>query len=150
MRGYEAPRTSARRGIVVAFSAAVVLATASTVAAGSATPRTHTLEYVAGGVTTGPDRAVFLRAGDNVGAAVFRGGPERFVTIQISDRHGLPVTGIVSQEDEEPVHICGGTDERLRIKPYENVTVFLMNGACGSDGVSVATTGTVTATFFRR
>ncbi|MDQ3981553.1 MAG: hypothetical protein M3271_02595 [Actinomycetota bacterium] len=135
--------------MTAAIAAAAVLASASLGAAGSAAARTQTLEYVGGGITTGPERAVYLRAGDNVGATVFRGGPERFVTIEIADRHGLPVTGIVSQPDEESVHICGETDRPLRIKPYENVTVFLMNGACGG-GASVVTTGTVTATFTRK
>ncbi|HEX2057220.1 MAG TPA: hypothetical protein VHI71_02530 [Actinomycetota bacterium] len=135
------------------FATAVVIgvtalaALAGAVAAAPAPPRTQTLEYVGGGVTTGPQRSTVIRAGDNVGAVVFRGGPERFVSIEIADSHGLPVTGIVAQLNESGTHICGATAKPIRVRPYEKVTVFLMNGACGASGVSVATTGTVTATF---
>ncbi|MDQ4124338.1 MAG: hypothetical protein M3134_01895 [Actinomycetota bacterium] len=119
--------------------------------AGSAEARIHTLEYVGGGVTIGPERTTAVRAGDGIGAVVFRGGPERFVSIEIDDAHGLAVTGVVVQPDAgDGTHICGATEKPLKIRPYEKVTVFLMNGACGARGASVATTGTVTATFTRK
>lgn len=115
---------------------------------GSAEARIHTLEYVGGGVTIGPTRTTAVRAGDGIGAVEFRGGPERFVSIEIEDAHGLPVTGVVVQPgDDEGRHVCGATHKPLKIRPYEKVTVFLMNGVCGAAGASVATTGTVTATF---
>jgi hypothetical protein len=142
-----------KRGVSAAMAiltTATLFASASVVAAGPAKPRTQTLEYVGGGITAGPERTTVVRAGEKVGAVVFRGGPERFVTIEIADGHGLPVTGIVTQPDEDSVHICGATEKPLRVKPYENVTVFLMNGVCGSSGVSVVTTGTVTATFTQK
>lgn len=134
------------------LAAAAVLALASPpvgATAGPVEPRVHTLEYAGGGVTAGPGQSVEVRAGETVGAVVFRGGPERFVSIEIDDAHGLPVTGIVEQEDDA-THVCGATDKPLRIRPYENVTVFLMNGVCSGTRASVATTGTVTATFTRR
>ena len=112
--------------------------------------RIHTLEYVGGGVTAGPVRQVVLRAGDGIGAVVFRGGPERFVSVEIDDAHGLPVAGIVSQPGVDGTPICGASEKPLKVRPYEKVTVFLMNGTCGDAGASVATTGTVTATFTRR
>ena len=126
---------------------ATAVVTASVVAAPAS--RSQTLEYVGGGITIAPERSVQIRAGDNVGAVVFRGGPERFVSVKIADKHGLPVTGIVAQPDEEGTHICGATKKPIRVKPYENVAVYLMNGACAS-GASVVTTGTVTATFTTR
>lgn len=133
--------------------AAAVVLTAAWVAPGAAAapgePRVHTLEYAGGGITAGPGQSVEVRAGETIGAVVFRGGPERFVSIEIEDAHGLPVTGVVEQDDDA-THVCGATRKPLRIRPYENVTVFLMNGACGGSSVSVATTGTVTATFTRR
>lgn len=136
----------------VAAAAIAALATGLLAGSGAAAPvapRVQTLEYVGGGVTIGPARATVVRAGDNVGAVVFRGGPERFVSVEIADAHGLPVTGIVTQPDEAGTYICGATDEPLRVRPYEKVTVFLLNGVCGTDGASVVTTGTVTATFTR-
>lgn len=139
-----------RWSFVAAVAIAATIASVTTGAARTAEVRRHTLEYVGGGITAGPGRSAEVRAGDQVGAVVFRGGPERFVDIRIDDQHGLPVTGIVAQPGEPKVHICGGTKKPLRVKPYENVTVFLMNGVCGTGGVSVATVGTVTATFSRR
>lgn len=133
--------------------AIAALATALLPAPGAAEApetRVQTLEYVGGGVAIGRQRSTAVRVGDTVGAVEFRGGPERFVTLVIVDRHGLPVTGSVVQPgDDEETLICGATDKPLKVRPYENVTVFLMNGVCGDTGASVATSGTVTATFSR-
>ena len=134
---------------VAALLAAVPVATAAPVTASSAY-RTYALEYIGGGLTTEPGQELAVRVADNIGAVMFQGGPEKFVSIEIADAHGLPVTGIVKQPDRDSVHICGATEEPLRVKPYENVTVYLMNGVCGPDGASVVTTGTVTAKFSRR
>ena len=140
-----------RLPVVLAAGALAVGLLAGTAPASSVEARIHTLEYVGGGVTAGPVRSVVLRAGDGIGAVVFRGGPERFVSVEIDDAHGLPVTGIVSQPgDDDGRPICGSSEKPLKVRPYENVTVFLMNGTCGDAGASVATTGTVTATFTRR
>lgn len=118
-------------------------------AAGPGEPRIQTLEYAGGGVTAGPDRTVALRAGTGIGAVEFRGGPERFVSVEIEDAHGLPVAAVVAQPGEDGTHVCGSSRKPLRIRPFENVTVYLMSGVCGA-GTSVATTGAVTATFTRR
>lgn len=115
-------------------------------AAGSGEARVHTLEYVGGGLRLGPTQSAEVRVGDGIGAVSFRGGPERYVSIEVDDAHGQPVAAIVAQPDEDH-HICGATDKPLKIVPYEKVTVFLMNGVCGHAGASAATTGTVTATF---
>lgn len=136
-----------RTRLLVALAAGVLAI--GSAPAGSTEARIHTLEYVGGGIKAGPVRSV-LRAGDGIGAVVFRGGPERFVSVEIDDAHGLSVTGIVAQEGDEGIAICGATEKRLRVRPYENVTVYLMNGECGDEAASVATTGTVTATFTRR
>lgn len=134
------------RAIAVAALATALLPNPGT--AEPVEPRVQTLEYVGGGVSIGPQRSTAVRVGSGVGAVEFRGGPERFVTIVIQDAHGQPVTGSVVQpgEDEETL-ICGETEKPLKVRPYEKVTVFLMNGVCGDAGASVATTGTVTATF---
>lgn len=133
---------------VIALAALAAAALAGPGAAGTVEARVQTLEYVGGGLTIGPERSVKVGASDKIGAVAFRGGPERFVSIEIEDAHGLPVTGIVGQADDPGTHICGATDKPLRVRPYEKVTVFLLNGVCGG-GVSVATAGTVTATFTR-
>lgn len=133
-------------GMVAALATALL---AGSVAAAPVEPRVQTLEYVGGGITAGSTRSTVVRAGDNVGAVVFRGGPERFVTIEIADSHGLPVSAIVAQPDEAGTGICGTTEKPIRVRPYEKVTVFLMNGTCGAAGASVVTTGAVTATFTR-
>jgi hypothetical protein len=138
---------------VLAVFAVAALATTFPATSGNAAPaeaRIQTLEYVAGGVTVADTRSTVIRAGDKIGAVVFRGGPERFVSIQIEDAHGLPVTGIVAQPGSDGTHICGATDKPLKVRAYEKVTVFLMNGTCGDSGASVATTGTVTASFVQR
>lgn len=136
----------------LSIAAAVVVVAALAVGPAGATPagaRIHSLEYVGGGVIVDEQRRAVLRAGGNVGAVVFRGGPERLVSIEIADAHGLPVTAVVAQGKDAGTRICGATRKPMRIRPYEEVTVFLMNGACGSAGASVATTGTVTARFTR-
>jgi hypothetical protein len=138
------------RTAMAVVAAATLVAGAPAMGARNPKSRSQTLEYVGGGVTAGSDRSTVLRVGDNVGAVVFRGGPERFVSIEIKDAHGLPVTGIVAQPDESGTHICGATHAPLPIQPFKNVTVFLMNGACRGAVASVVTTGTVTATFKRR
>ena len=140
-----------RLAVALAAGALVTALGAAPAPAGSAENRIHTLEYVGGGVTAGPSRHAVLRAGDGIGAVVFRGGPERFVSIEIADAHGLPVTGIVIQDDDdEGTYICGATDKPLRIRPFEKVTVFLMNGVCADALASLATSGTVTAEFTRQ
>lgn len=140
-----------RKRLPAAFAAALLAMAAFSSPAGSVEARIHTLEYVGGGIAISPERSTVVRVGEGIGAVVFRGGPERFVSVEIEDAHGLPVTGIVIQpDDDEGTHICGATDEPLKIRPFEKVTVFLMNGVCGDAGASVATTGTVTATFTKR
>lgn len=134
-----------------AFAGAVLALGAFAGPAGSVEARIHTLEYVGGGVAVSPERSTVVRVGDGIGAVVFRGGPERFVSVEIDDAHGLPVTGIVVQPgDDRGTHICGATEKPLRVRPFEKVTVFLMNGVCGDAGASIATTGTVTATFTKK
>lgn len=139
-----------RLSLAAALTAAMTAFAAGSVTASPAEPRVQTLEYVGGGVTADAQRTTVVRVGDKVGAVVFRGGPERFVSIEIADQHGLPVSAIVSQPEQDGTHLCGATGKPIRVKPFEKVTVFLMNGACGGGGASVVTTGTVTATFTTR
>ena len=78
---------------------------------------------------------------------------ERRLTLTANDATGLPVLFYVYQDaryvdgkmDTVLGRFCGtGRDIRLRNDRGE-VTVFLVNGRCGS-GVSAPTTGTMTAT----
>lgn len=133
-----------------ALAVAALVASAPAVGARNPKSRSQTLEYVGGGFTSGNDRSTAVRVGDNVGAVEFRGGPERFVSIEIVDAHGLPVTGVVTQPNDAGTHICGATPEPIPIRPFRKVTVFLMNGACSGAAASLVTTGTVTATFTHR
>jgi hypothetical protein len=151
LQGFAGGPMSKRLPLTVALGALMTALLGAPAPAGSAAPRVHTLEYVGGGVVAGETRDVAVRVGDGMGAVVFRGGPERFVSLEIDDAHGQPVTGIVVQpSDDDGRQFCGATAKPLRIRPYENVTVFLMNGTCGDAGASVATTGTVTATFTQK
>lgn len=136
---------------VIAASAAALTLVAGPAPARPAGARVHSLEYTGGGLIVGSTRSTAVRVGDAIGAVEFRGGPERFVSIEIADAHGQPVTGVVVQPDgDEETHVCGATEKPVKVRPYENVTVFLMNGTCGDSGASVVTTGTVTATFTKR
>lgn len=139
-----------RLPVAIAASAAALALVAGPAPARPSGARVHTLEYTGGGLIVGSTRSTAVRVGDTVGAVEFRGGPERFVSIEIADAHGQPVTGVVVQPDADETQICGATDKPLKIRPYENVTVFLMNGTCGDAGASIVTTGTVTATFTKR
>jgi hypothetical protein len=135
-----------RRNVAAVLAAAGLVAAAPGAGARGPAPRTQTLEYTAGGVSAGPDQTTVVTVGDNVGKVVFRGGPERFVDVEVADVHGMPVTAIVSQGEQTSHYVCGASEKPLPILPYRKVTVFLMNGACGA-GASVVTRGTVTATF---
>lgn len=61
--------------VVPAVAALATALFANTSAAAPVAPRVQTLEYVGGGVTIGPDRVIVVRAGNNIGAVVFRGAP---------------------------------------------------------------------------
>lgn len=136
-----------RLNVAAALTAAALVVAAPIAGARGIAPRTQTLEYTAGGVSAGPDQTTVVTVGDDVGKVVFRGGPERFVEIEVADAHGLPVTAIVSQGEQTSHYVCGSSEKPLPIVPNKKVTVFLVNGLCGDAGASVVTRGTVTATF---
>ncbi|HEV2757620.1 MAG TPA: hypothetical protein VG318_17795 [Actinomycetota bacterium] len=136
-------------GPAAALAACALLAGAPSTGARGTAPRTQTLEYTAGGISAGPDQTTVVTVGDDVGKVVFRGGPERFVDVEVADAHGLPVTAVVSQGTLTEHYVCGASEKPLPIVPHKKVTVFLVNGVCGDAGASVVTTGTVTATFTR-
>lgn len=76
---------------------------------------------------------------------------ERRVTFSIQDELGGPVLGKVffwegDRWAEREPKFCGATKKPLRVKPSETVYVGAFFGDCNG-AQSVATTGTVTATF---
>jgi hypothetical protein len=111
-------------------------------------------EYAAAGVYG----AVGLSAAgqENLGGVRFAAGPERFVSVTVTDKTGQPVLAEVTQDynaDNGPdlVHvICGSTQGPVRIKPDYEMRVYVYAGTCEDGSTSVPTTGTVTATFTRK
>jgi len=80
------------------------------------------------------------------------GSTEKFITVELKDTSGLPVSFSLTQDtDPEALgsesdlgDFCGKTDEPIQIEPGFTVIVFpwTLGPACGS----VATSGTVSAT----
>lgn len=82
---------------------------------------------------------------------------ERFISIEVADKSGLPTRAIVIQETEtdgQPNYllkeeICGQTEAPIEITRGVDVTVLTQEGPCADDTPAMATFGTVTATFTR-
>lgn len=81
---------------------------------------------------------------------------EKFVRVQIEDALGLPVPASVIQDtngdgsylatDDDTTHICGETEEPLRIEP-STVTVWIWRIGIPNPCPGTGTSGTVTTTF---
>ena len=89
-----------------------------------------------------------------IGGVEFPTSPgEKFVSIEIKDNLGMPVSGSVGQDPEGDGQVattpfCGKTDEPLPIQGGLAVTVFVFVGPCTSPpGPAMATQGTVVGTF---
>ena len=83
-----------------------------------------------------------------ISIVTFAGGAERSVAIEVADASGMPVSGTISQGEDDLLEFCGSTPKPVTIAPYERVDVYLFSGPC--DGTPTVTTkGTVTATFTR-
>jgi hypothetical protein len=82
---------------------------------------------------------------------------ERFISVVVEDRSGLPTRALVIQETEtdgEPNYllkeeICGQSVGPIEITRGVDVTVLTQEGFCEDGTQAVATFGTVTATFTR-
>ncbi len=72
---------------------------------------------------------------------------EKKVSVVIADDAGQPVRARISQSESNLTdYFCGKTDAPVSVAPGVEIFVEIFSGPCGS-GVSVATQGTVTATF---
>lgn len=125
-------------------------------AAAAAALRVETQRYDAPGGVAGVIGGSVT--GTRIGSVHFARGPERFVSIEITDLTGQPVAADVVQflgdsnvsTDEEDAlrhPVCGATKKPLRIKPFIKVHVFIYAGPCEDGTPAAATTGEVTATF---
>lgn len=72
---------------------------------------------------------------------------ERSVTFSIEDASGRPALGHFSGTRFDG-SFCRSTDQPLKVRPGDTIYVGAMLGPC-DDGLSVVTTGTITATFSR-
>lgn len=97
--------------------------------------------------------------GTNVGAVMLPAGPERKVSVEVTDATGLPVSaevkqrggdGIALSSDDTSVPFCGATEKPVAVLPNEPVYVFLYAGPCQDGTPAAATTGEVVATFIGR
>ncbi|MDQ4125527.1 MAG: hypothetical protein M3134_08010 [Actinomycetota bacterium] len=86
--------------------------------------------------------------GPIISTVTLPGGPENYVTIELTDSSGQPVLAEIVQQDVITT-FCGTTDGRVRIEPSFDVTVRIREGRCFGAGPGVATSGTVEATFER-
>lgn len=95
--------------------------------------------------------------GDFGGAIIPTGADDLFVKVDLKDQVGPTVHFSLSQGDVDGDGLsdsigvfCGSTgEEPLSIKPGLELQVFIRSGVCPTptDGVAVATGGTITATF---
>lgn len=90
----------------------------------------------------------------NIGGVSFPTGlGENFVSVEIEDATGMPVSAAVGQDPEgdgtvTTTDFCTSTEEPLPIEPGLEVVVFVFVGPCTAPpGPAFATQGTVTATF---
>jgi hypothetical protein len=78
------------------------------------------------------------------------GRKDKYVTIEFSDMSGQNVYATVSYSPEDPTGVfdlCGSTDEPQKVSPNTTLYVWIWQGTCPSGEPSLATSGTITATF---
>ena len=121
---------------------------ASPAAAGKKKGRVAEADYAA------PAAFQWNPTGDaNIGGVSFpTAANENFVSLEIEDVSGMPVSAAAGQDPEgdgtvSTTRFCGAI-EKLPIEPGLDVTVFVFPGPCTSPPApGFATQGTVTATF---
>lgn len=131
-------------GIALVLSLVAAAFGANAGAAPRPTPRTESAPYqvMEGEVGVG-------QPGPIISTVTLPGGPENYVTIELTDASGQPVLAEIVQQDVLTA-FCGATDGPVRIQRSFDVTVRIREGRCFGGGPGVATTGTVEATFERR
>lgn len=115
--------------------------------------RVEQAAYTGGGIA----EVVGLSAAgqENVGAARFQSGPERYVSVSVEDASGRPVVGEVVQlggdPDQPPLTVhefCATTERPVRVRPNLSVHVYVYYGqGCDGEVVSAPTRGTIEAVF---
>lgn len=147
--------------LIVAAIIATAVATLGVLPAsagrGSRVTRVETATYDAPGGVAGVLGVSVT--GTNIGAVMLPAGPERKVSVEVTDATGLPVSGEVKQRggdgialdgDDTSVPFCGATEAPVKVRPNEPVYVFLYAGPCLDGTAAAATTGEVVATFIGR
>lgn len=151
--------TMPKRTIGAILVLLVVSSSLSSGTAVAAAPRVETGRYDAPGGVAGVIGGSV--SGTRIGSVDLQGGPERFVSIEITDLTGQPVaadvvqfvgdSNVSTEEDDTLRHsICGATKKPLRIRRFVEVRVFIYAGPCEDGTPAAATTGEVTATFKNR
>ncbi len=80
---------------------------------------------------------------------------ERYVSVVIADKSGLPTRAVLSQDVDDDgradleLELCGATESPVAITKGIDVTVAAQEGPCADGTTAMATFGTVTATFTR-
>lgn len=138
-----------RKLLALCLAAGLVVASLTTAeAAGKKSKRVAKAEYIA------PAYFYWAPTGDNIGGASFPTGPsEKFVSVQIKDRAGTPVSAGVGQDPEgdgtvTTTRFCTKTEKPVAITPGLEITVFVFVGPCTEPmGPGFATQGEIIATF---
>ena len=142
-----------KRAIALGMVLGLLFGTVATAEAGKKKkPTKKTREVTASYAAPG---AFYLSSnGENIGGVELATGSEDlFMTLDIQDATGLPVSAGWGQDDNgdgqvEITFICGGIEEPVSILPGISVTVFILPGPCLQPaGPGFATTGDVVATF---
>lgn len=139
-----------RRCLVLIFIVGLLMA--SVVSAEAKKPRKATRKAEAAYIA--PAYFYWAPTGDNIGGVNLpTTAAEKYVSIEIKDQTGLPVSASVGQDPEadgtvETTPFCTKTEKPVPIQPGLPVTVFVFVGPCTTPpGPAFATQGTVHATF---
>lgn len=143
-----------RKILVIALAASLVFGSLATAEAGKKKRKPKRIERTEEATYVAPAYFYWAPTGDNIGGVKFATGPkDKFVSIEIQDTLGQPVSGSVGQDPEgdgtvATTPFCTKTEEPLPIEPGLEVTVFVFVGPCTTPpGPAVATQGTVIGTF---
>jgi hypothetical protein len=142
------------RKIALLTLALMLLGAAVPALAKSVKQRTATGEYNTLTVDTDDPGSVTAGRFSNVVSFTPREG-ERFVSVSIVDKSGLPARAVVGQDldgdgnEDVSAEICGATTAPIALKKNATVLVSAQEGPCEDGTNAMATFGTVTATFTR-
>ena len=134
--------------------AVAILVVALPVASQAKKARTETGEYNTIKADTDPNGPSTKGHLSNGVAFTPRKG-ERFVSVVLTDRSGLPTRAVIQQDyDGDGVadvgtEMCGATDAPVAFRKGIDVIVLTQEGPCEDGTTATSTFGTVTATFTR-